>query len=75
MQFAVTSLSEDYSRQMASSTFKTILASHGIKHISNFVKKSISHIHTNIIIMSAPHRHDLEVPSHVNSEVKEYRKR
>jgi L-lactate utilization protein LutC len=38
----------------------------GLKHITYFVKNSS---HTNIILMNAPHRHDLNVSSCVNNEV------
>jgi hypothetical protein len=41
----------------------------GLKHTANFVKMNS---HTNIILMSAPHRHDLYEWSCVNSEVKAF---
>jgi hypothetical protein len=41
-------------------------AKEGIKNIVNFVKKPR---HTNIIIMEAPHRHDLVDWSCVNKEI------
>jgi hypothetical protein len=42
-------------------------SSKGLTNISNFVQ---SRGHTNIIIMSAPHRHDLDTASCINNEVK-----
>ena len=41
----------------------------GLKHITNFVKLNS---HTNIILMSVPHRHDLSEWSCVNSEMKAF---
>jgi len=41
----------------------------GLKHITNFVKVKS---HTNIILISVPHRHDLSEWSRVNSEVKAF---
>jgi hypothetical protein len=39
----------------------------GLSHISNFVK---NRGHTNIVIMNAPHRHDLNATTCINNEVK-----
>jgi len=44
----------------------------GLKHITNFVKVNS---HTNIILMSVPHRHDLSEWSCVNSEVKAFNRK
>jgi hypothetical protein len=44
----------------------------GFKHITDFVKNSS---HTNIILMNAPHRHDLSVSSCVNNEVKVFNRK
>jgi hypothetical protein len=44
----------------------------GLKHITNFVKVNS---HTNIILMSVPHRHDLPEWSCVNSEVKTFNRK
>ena len=47
-------------------------SSNGLKPLSNFVE---SRKHTNIIIMSAPHRDDLITSSCVNSEVKVFNRK
>ena len=44
----------------------------GLHQIRNFVDK---HRQTNIIVMSAPHRYDLEPNSCVNEEVKVYNRK
>jgi len=44
----------------------------GLKHITNSVKVNS---HTNIILMSVPHRHDLSEWSCVNSEVKAFNRK
>jgi hypothetical protein len=44
----------------------------GLKHIINFVEVNS---HTNIILMSVPHRHDLPEWSCVNSEVKAFNRK
>jgi hypothetical protein len=44
----------------------------GLKHITNFVKVNN---HTNIILMSAPQRHDLSERSCVNSEVNAFNRK
>jgi hypothetical protein len=44
-------------------------ASVALKHISNFIKANNN---TNIILLSAPHRHDLINSSCVNSEIKSF---
>jgi lysophospholipase L1-like esterase len=44
----------------------------GLKHMTNFVKRNS---HTNVIIMSVPHRHDLPVWSCVNNEVKAFNRK
>jgi len=43
-----------------------------LKHVTNFVKMNS---HTNIILMSVPHRHDLYEWSCVNSEVKAFNRK
>jgi hypothetical protein len=44
----------------------------GLKHITDFVKNSSI---SNIILMNAPHRHDLSVSSCVNNEVKVFNRK
>jgi hypothetical protein len=47
-------------------------ASVALKHISNFVKVNNN---TNIILLSAPHRHDLMDSSCVNNEIKSFNRK
>jgi hypothetical protein len=44
----------------------------GLQHVIEFVKDKVN---TNIIAMSAPHRHDLSPSSCVNTEVKTFNRR
>jgi hypothetical protein len=44
-------------------------SSKGLSRISSFIK---NRGHTNIVIMNAPHRHDLDTASCINTEVKEF---
>jgi len=44
----------------------------GLQHLSNFVK---SNTHTNIILTTVPHRHDIPDWSCVNSEVKTFNRK
>jgi len=44
----------------------------GLKHIREFL---INNNHTNVILMTAPHRHDLTADSCINKEVEEFNKK
>jgi len=44
----------------------------GLKHIREFL---INNNHTNVILMTAPHRHDLTTDSCINKEVEEFNKK
>jgi hypothetical protein len=44
----------------------------GLKHIREFL---IKNNHTNVILLTAPHRHDLITNSSSNKEVKEFNKK
>jgi hypothetical protein len=44
----------------------------GLSHISKFVK---NREHTNIVIMNAPHRHDLDTTSCINNEVEGFNRK
>jgi hypothetical protein len=44
----------------------------GLKQITNFLKRNS---HTNVIIISVPHRHDLPEWSCVNNEVKAFNRK
>jgi hypothetical protein len=44
----------------------------GLKHIREFL---INNHHTNVILLPAPHRHDLITNSSINKEVKEFNKK
>jgi hypothetical protein len=44
----------------------------GLKHIQEFL---INNNHTNVILLTAPHRHDLTTNSSINKEVKEFNKK
>jgi hypothetical protein len=44
----------------------------GLKHIREFL---INTNHTNVILLTAPHRHDLTTNSSINKEVEEFNKK